>query len=477
MRLAQQLYEGVDIGGETVGLITYMRTDGVTLSREAIADARQLIGEQFGANYVPEAPRVYKTKAKNAQEAHEAIRPTDLVAPAGGRRAVPRQRPAPALRADLEAHDRLPDGERRDRPDRRRPRRRRTARRPARHRLGHRCSTASWRSTRGPRRRQARRTPRTRTAAPAAGDARATDCGRDGARADQHFTQPPPRYTEASLVKKLEELGIGRPSTYASILDVLQDRDYVRLDKRRFIPEDRGRLVTAFLESFFARYVEYDFTAELEEQLDDDLRRQDRLEGRAARVLAGLLAPPSASTKDLTITEVIDALDEELGPHFFPAARRRPRPARLPGLRRRAGSALKLGKFGAFIGCSHYPECRFTRPLAVENGAQWRLEGTKTLGVDPVSNEMVSLRKGPYGLYVQLGEGGEDIKPKRVSLPKDVPIDDPRPRHGAEAAGPAARGRPASGGRQADPRRPRPLRPLPQAQHRVPLARIRRTTC
>jgi DNA topoisomerase-1 len=419
MRIAQQLYEGFDIGGETFGLITYMRTDSVTLSREAIAAARELIGKQYGAKYVPEAPRVWKTKAKNAQEAHEGIRPTDLF-----------KRPEDVAKY-------LDNDQRR-------------------------LYELIWRRTIASEMESAEVDQTAVDIAAANGKAvfRATGSiivfdgfltlyredrdegaqdaedednrvlpavnegdrlGRDEPKPDQHSTQPPPRYSEASLVKKLEELGIGRPSTYASILDVLQDRGYVKLDKRRFIPEDRGRIVTAFLESFFTQYVQYDFTARLEELLDDISG------GRAnwkdvLREFWQAFSAAVGSTKDLTITEVIDDLDEELGPHFFPALPDGRDPRVCPGCNE-GRLSLKLGKFGAFIGCSRYPDCRFTRPLAVENGANGGFEGTKTIGVDPVSNEVVSLRKGPYGLYLQLGEGGEDIKPKRVSLPKDVPLD------------------------------------------------------
>jgi len=242
----------------------------------------------------------------------------------------------------------------------------------------------------------------------------------------QHFTQPPPRYTEASLVKKLEELGIGRPSTYASILQVLQDRQYVRLDKKRFIPEDRGRLVTSFLASFFERYVEYNFTADLENQLDDISG------GRVAwqKVLEDFWRDFSVAvggTKDLSISQVLTALDEDLGRHFFPD-QGDGKDARLcPGCG--AGRlSLKLGKFGAFIGCSSYPECRYTRPLAFENGngdgaAGDLLAGPRPLGVDPENGRPVSLRRGPYGVYVQRGEAEDAEKPKRVALPKGMAPD------------------------------------------------------
>jgi DNA topoisomerase-1 len=233
----------------------------------------------------------------------------------------------------------------------------------------------------------------------------------------QHFTQPPPRYTEASLVKKLEELGIGRPSTYASILQVLQDRDYVRLEKRRFLPEDRGRLVTAFLTNFFERYVEYNFTADLENQLDDI--SGGRIDWK--EVLRNFWRDFSAAidgTKELTISQVLTALDEALGPHFFPNGESGHDPRLCPVCG--AGRlSLKLGKFGAFIGCSNYPNCRFTRALAVENEAEPTTPET-VLGTDPGTGLPVTLKKGPYGHYVQLGEGNGEFKPKRVALPRSL---------------------------------------------------------
>jgi DNA topoisomerase-1 len=269
---------------------------------------------------------------------------------------------------------------------------------------------------------------------------------REAVKPEQHFTQPPPRYTEASLVKKLEELGIGRPSTYASILQVLQDRDYVVLDKKRFVPSDRGRIVTAFLTNFFQRYVEYGFTAELEDQLDDI--SNGKIDWKAVlRQFWQNFARAVDDTKDLTIRQVIDALDEALGPHFFPVGEdgkdTRLCPACAAG---RLG--LRFGKFGAFIGCSNYPECKFTRRLGLNGhddasaaaaAAGANGEGKK-LGQDPVTGETVALKVGPYGPYVQLGENGangtkkkgkkdkaetadqkdKDKKPKRVSLPKGI---------------------------------------------------------
>ncbi len=233
---------------------------------------------------------------------------------------------------------------------------------------------------------------------------------------NQHFTQPPPRYTEASLVKKLEELGIGRPSTYASILQVLQDRAYVRLEKKRFFPEDRGRLVTAFLTSFFERYVEYNFTADLENQLDDV--SGGRIDWK--ELLRNFWRDFSASvdgTKDLTISQVLQALDDDLGRHFFPndASGRDPRLCPVCSAGR---LSLKLGKFGAFIGCSNYPNCRYTRPLGVE--AEGEEAAETTLGTDPESGFAVTLKKGPFGHYVQLGAANGEAKPKRVALPRSL---------------------------------------------------------
>ena len=400
MRIAQRLYEGVNLGGETQGLITYMRTDSVALANEAIAASRRLIETQFGKNYLPEHPRRYKASAKNAQEAHEAIRPTDL------------------FRRPQDVAKYLDDDQRRlyelvwlrtiasqmesavldqvaiD--------------------IADRAGAATLRATGsivvfdgylrvyqegrddpGEDDEQERRLPQVKEGEGVA---------RGEIKPQQHFTQPPPPYTEASLVKRLEELGIGRPSTYASSNQVLQDRKYVRLEKSRFIPEDRGRIVTAFLESFFQRYVEYNFTADLENKLDDI--SGGRIDWK--QVLREFWADFNKAivgTKDLSITQVIDTLNDELSPHFFPAREDGADPRLCPVCS--AGKlGLKLGKFGAFIGCSNYPECRYTRALEVAgngNGSGPVLEGPKELGMDPVSNKPVLLRKGPYGYYVQLG--------------------------------------------------------------------------
>jgi len=426
MRLAQQLYEGVDIQGETVGLITYMRTDGVQMAREAMFAIRDHVKDAFGPDYIPAAPREYSSKAKNAQEAHEAIRPTEVtrtpeqvarfLSPEQRRlyelvwkRAVASQMQSAEL--DQTAVD-LDDAN-------------------GKVRLRATGSVVAFDGflklyredvddAAGAEDEDSRILPPMREKDPTKLTA---------AQADQHFTQPPPRYSEASLVKKLEELGIGRPSTYASILQTLQDRDYVKLEKRRFMPEDRGRLVTAFLVNFFERYVNTGFTAALEEQLDDI--SGGRAEWRAVmRDFWQDFSAAVAATKDLTISEVIDALDEELGPHFFPQPADGGDPRACPACGTgRLG--LRLGRNGAFIGCSNYPECRHTRPLSVagEGEADAALAGgIKELGTDPVTGAPVTLRRGPYGLYVQLGEGetdakGKAVKPKRASLARGMDPD------------------------------------------------------
>ncbi|MDJ0389679.1 type I DNA topoisomerase [Roseomonas sp. E05] len=426
MRLAQQLYEGVDIQGETVGLITYMRTDGVQMAREAMSAIRDHVKDAFGPDYIPAAPREYSSKAKNAQEAHEAIRPTEVsrtpeqvarfLNPEQRRlyelvwkRAVASQMQSAEL--DQTAVD--------------------LAEATGKVRLRATGSVVAFDGflklyredvddAAGAEDEDSRILPPMREKDPAKLTA---------AQADQHFTQPPPRYSEASLVKKMEELGIGRPSTYASILQTLQDRDYVKLEKRRFMPEDRGRLVTAFLVNFFERYVDTNFTAALEEQLDDI--SGGRAEWREVmRDFWQDFNAAVAATKDLTISEVIDALDEELGAHFFPQPAEGGDPRACPACGTgRLG--LRLGRNGAFIGCSNYPECRHTRPLSVagEGEADAALAGgIKELGTDPVTGAPITLRRGPYGLYVQLGEGetdakGKAIKPKRASLARGMDPD------------------------------------------------------
>jgi DNA topoisomerase I len=419
MQIAQRLYEGVEIGGETVGLITYMRTDGVDMAPEAIAAARSVIGKEFGDAYVPKAPRKYMVKAKNAQEAHEAVRPTDLA--------------------------RLPDQVER-----------------ALEKDAARLYELIWTRTIASQMESAELERTTVDILAVAGerklDFRATgqvirfdgflklyqegkddedddESGRlppmqkdeslvkDKIDATQHFTEPPPRFTEATLVKRMEELGIGRPSTYASTLAVLRDRDYVRIDKKRLVPEDKGRLVIAFLESFFARYVGYDFTADLEEKLD----RVSNHEIDWKQVLRDFWTDFStalAGTKDLRTTQVLDSLNEVLGPHIFPTKEDGSNPRACPTCGN-GQLSLKLGKFGAFIGCSNYPECKFTRTLS-NSGETGSVDGTdrpgvKVLGTDPASGDEITLRDGRFGPYVQQGEGD---KPKRSSLPKTIAPED-----------------------------------------------------
>ncbi|HJT07493.1 MAG TPA: type I DNA topoisomerase [Stellaceae bacterium] len=414
MRIAQRLYEGVDIAGETVGLITYMRTDGVTMSSEAIAAARSLIEKQYGNDYRPDEPRIYKTQAKNAQEAHEAIRPTDVFGrpeKVSGdlepdqrelyeliwKRAVASQMSA-AIIDQVAVDIASPDQKLQFRA------------------TGSTIQFDGFLTLYREDEDDVEEDDENRRLPPIK---ERDTLGRGNVDPQQHFTQPPPRYSEASLVKKLEELGIGRPSTYASIIQVLQDRKYVRLDKKRFFPEDRGRVVTAFLESFFRKYVEYNFTADLENKLDEisdgRLQWQKVLEDFWRDFSAAV-----AGTKDLSITQVLEALDEDLGPHFFPVTADGHDPRLCPSCN--VGRLnLRLGKFGAFIGCSNYPDCRYTRPLTLENGdgnGHELAAGPRELGVDPATNLAVTVRKGPYGFYIQRGEGDEEEKPKRVGLPK-----------------------------------------------------------
>jgi DNA topoisomerase-1 len=418
MRLAQRLYEGADIGGETVGLITYMRTDGVQIAEEAIADTRRVIGKDYGARYVPRAPRQYQTKAKNAQEAHEAIRPTDL---ARRPREVARHvEPDQAKLYELIWIRTL--ASQMESAELERTTVEITASVGAR--LLELRATGSVVKFDGFLRLyqegrddeadedESRRLPEMR-----AGDS----LSKQAILADQHFTEPPPRYSEASLVKRMEELGIGRPSTYAAILQVLKDRGYVRIDKKRLVPEDKGRVVVAFLESFFARYVEYDFTAGLEEQLDrvsnSEVNWRDLLRD-FWRDFAGAVD----DIKDLRIGEVLNALDELLGPHIFP-----PKPdgtdARQCPSCGNGRLALKLGRFGAFIGCSNYPDCRFTRALSpAADGSNEN--DIKPLGQDPETGLEVTLRSGRFGPYVQLGEAQNGEKPKRTALPKGLARED-----------------------------------------------------
>ncbi|MGA9795281.1 MAG: type I DNA topoisomerase [Rhizomicrobium sp.] len=413
MQIAQHLYEGVDIGGETVGLITYMRTDGLTIAGEAIADARHVIGDHYGARYVPQVPRAYTSKAKNAQEAHEAVRPTSF-----------QRRPEHVARYLDSDSARL-------------------------YELVWKRALASQMESA-----ELERTTVDAVSADAKITLRATgtvtlfdgfltlyqegkddEGDEDGARLprvkegdaatvekitpEQHFTEPPPRYSEASLVRKMEELGIGRPSTYASILSTLRDRSYVRMDRNRFIPDDKGRIVTTFLANFFKRYVEYGFTADLEEKLDEvsagDLDWRQLLRDFWRDFSAAI-----GEAKELRITAVIDHLNEMMGPHLFVPGDDGKDPRVCPN----CGDgqlSLKLGRFGAFVGCTNYPECRYTRQLGQKEGEA--VGGTRELGVDPNTGEPVTLRSGRFGPYFQRGEAKEKgDKPHRSSVPKGTDL-------------------------------------------------------
>ena len=398
MSAAQRLYEA--------GLITYMRTDGIDMAPEAVMAARDAIKARFGENYVPKSPRMYKNKAKNAQEAHECIRPTDMMLSPDKLRISEKDQKA--------LYDLI------------------------------------WKRTLASQMEAARMERTTVEIGSADGQVglRANgqvmlfdgflkvydqglddDEGEDSARLpqiaegeatakrsvtpEQHFTQAPPRYTEATLVKRMEELGIGRPSTYASIVTTIQDRDYVRKDKNRLIPEDKGRLVTVFLKTYFPRYVSYDFTADLEGELDEisagDMAYRDVLR-RFWRDFSAALE----DTSELRISEVLTAIDEALAPALYPPRADGGDPRECP-LCHVGKLHLKTARSGgAFVGCTNYPACRFTRPIG---GPEGEVVGDLILGYD--NDEAISLKNGRFGPYVQRGEATEDVpKPPRASVPK-----------------------------------------------------------
>ena len=404
MQAAQKLYEE--------GRITYMRTDGVNMAEEAYVAARAMIQSNYGARYLPENTRRYSSKAKNAQEAHEAVRPTDF---------------------NLRPEDYHGDGDLKK------------------------LYTLVWRRAVASQMETAlfERTTIDLTSKDKRAGLRATgqvlvfdgyiklyteghDAGDDDedaegrlpkmaegqhadllkADANQSFTQPPPRYTEASLVKRLEELGIGRPSTYASTLSTLEDRGYVRIEGKALVPEDKGRLVTAFLENFFSRYVEYDFTAGLEEKLD--VISDGKLDWKVfLREFWQQFAADIDGTKDLRVSAVLDALNEALGAYVFPRQDADGNPVENPRqcpLCKEGELSMKLGKFGAFVGCSRHPECKYTRQFSSEGGESATInpDGNE-LGVHPDTGEMILLKSGRFGPYVEMANGE---KPKRASLTK-----------------------------------------------------------
>jgi DNA topoisomerase-1 len=405
MQVAQGLYEGVEIGGETTGLITYMRTDGIIMVPEAIAEARQVIGQKYGARYVPSAARVYTSKAKNAQEAHEAVRPTSfartpedvakyLDADAARLYELVWKRAVASQMESAEQERTTVDVISADKKI--------TLRATGTVTLFDGFLTLYQEGQDETSDEDGSKLPKV-----AAGDAAKAQ----NVQSAQHFTEPKPRYSEASLVKKLEELGIGRPSTYATILSTLRDRAYVRQDRGRFYPEDKGRLVTTFLQSFFKRYVEYDFTADLEEQLDKVSAGELDYKQLLRDFWTGF-SEAVGGTKDLKIRQVIDELDSVLGSYIFPAGEPGIDPRKCPSCEKGTLN-LKLGRFGAFVGCTSYPECKFTRQIGAKPGEGDA--GPRELGLFPYTETMVTLRSGRFGPYVQLGE---DKKPKRSGLPK-----------------------------------------------------------
>ena len=422
MSVAQSLYQGVNINGETLGLITYMRTDGVSMSAEAITSCRDEIKSQYGKEYLPDSPNIYKVKAKNAQEAHEAIRPTNIAVKPGDvkmldedqqklygliwNKAIASQmQPAvfdrvavdlgPSTDTDEELTLRangsvlIFDGHKRIYDDEGDSKKKEGETNLLPKLLeGEKLTTIS-------------------------------------VKPEQHFTKPPARYSEASLIKHLEELGIGRPSTYSSIMSKLKE-NYVRIENRRFFPEDRSRLVTAFLTIYFSKYVQYDFTADLEEKLD----RISDADIDWKEVLRDFWIDFNKSvedTTDLRNREILDALNDIIGPHFFGPGTDGEDPRKCPTCPDGRVS-LKTGRHGAFIGCSNYPDCKYTRPLKVPNSDDTHSSiadnGPKVLGNDPTTALEVTLRRGPYGFYVQLGEAEGKTKPKRASLTRDINPED-----------------------------------------------------
>jgi len=412
MQIAQKLYEGIDVGGETVGLITYMRTDGVTVSPEAVHAARAQIAKQFGEQYVPKSPRMYKTKAKNAQEAHEAIRPTNMDY-------TPQKMQQYLDKEQLRLYDLIW--------------KRMIASQMENVVLNQVTvnieTTDKYAALRA-----------TGSTIHFDGFYKLYNEGKDDEEDDesrilppvdngdklalknvtpaQHFTEPPPRYGEASLVKKMEELGIGRPSTYSSIISVLQERDYVKLDKKRFLPEERGRLVTSFLVNFFSKYVEYNFTAHLEDELDHISAGE--LDWK--KVLSDFWKDFNGTigeVKERDFSEILEILNKSLEHHIFPPTTDGKDPRACPSCSD-GKLSLRLGKFGGFIACSNYPECSYKRQVTTADGTSDDTEGgvePKLLGID--DGLEVTLRKGPYGYYIQKGEAvkGSKEKPKRTTIP------------------------------------------------------------
>ena len=413
MRVAQKLYEGINIGSETSGLITYMRTDGVQLSSQAIEEIRNEITNRHGENYIPQKPRVYKSKAANAQEAHEAIRPT-------------------LISRDPESISQFLDSDQ------------------------NKLYKLIWKRTISS---QMQSAELDETAADIANQDQTIIFRANGSqvifpgfyiyrdreddrllpklienekvdlndvKSEQHFTQPPPRYTDASLIKKMEELGIGRPSTYASILQVLVNRSYVEKEKGRHIPQERGRILTAFLNNFFGKYIEYDFTADLEKQLDKVSDGKLNYKILLKEFWDGF-KPHLNKMSELEREKILEALEKELAELFFPSDDiKNGTPNRQCPTCSNGNLGLELGKYGAFLGCSNYPECKFTKQIASNqdenNDNENFIPGNDgVLGIDPATGLNVLIKKGPYGIYLQLGD---EKKPKRISIPRLVSAKD-----------------------------------------------------
>ena len=412
MRIAQKLYEGINIGSETTGLITYMRTDGVQLSTQAIDELRSEITNLHGKEYIPQLPRIYKSKAANAQEAHEAIRPTAI------------SRHPESMSSYLDAEQLK-------------------------------LYELIWKRTISS---QMQSAELDETAADISNENKSIvfrangsqvhfpgffiyrdrdddkilphlieneNVGLEKTDGEQHFTQPPPRYTDASLIKKMEELGIGRPSTYASILQVLVNRNYVEKDRGKHIPQERGRILTAFLNNFFGQYIEYDFTADLEKKLDKVSDGKLNYKKLLEEFWNGF-KPHLNKMSELEREKILEALEKELADLFFPKNEENTnaQPNRKCPTCSNGNLGLELGRYGAFIGCSNYPECKFTKQIAKnenkeENNANETFipENDGVLGIDPETGLKVIIKKGPYGIYLQLGE---EKKPKRTSIPKLV---------------------------------------------------------
>ncbi|MDP1939615.1 MAG: type I DNA topoisomerase [Gallionella sp.] len=395
MRTAQSLYEGVDVGGQTVGLISYMRTDSVTLAKEAIQEIRDYVQEHFSDDFLPGTPPTYKSKTKNAQESHEAIRPTSIMRTPDSLRdrlTVDQARlyemiwkrtlacqMAPARYDTVSADIRLGGDDTLFRAN------------------GQVLVFAGFISVYMEDVDDAEEEQGSKLPPLAEGDILPID----KLFGEQHFTQPPPRFTEASLVKSLEEYGIGRPSTYATIISTLQTREYAVLDKKRFMPTDVGRVVTRFLTDHFTRYVDYNFTASLEDELDEVSDGKRDWIGVLDEFWKGFSGLIKEKTNIERPQELLDEACPECGKPL----------------------AKKLSRYGSFISCTNYPECKYKRSVSGESqdDASARVE----LGAHPDTAQTVLLLRGPYGHYVQLGEviEGDKAKLKRVSWPKEMPID------------------------------------------------------